>query len=384
MSLTRTRSIAGGVVALAAAALVLSGCASASGDTTETPSAAVDPAVTAELEQYSAPVAAEYEGAPFSTAAAEGSTVWWVTFYSGNPFLAAVGASFAEALESQGVTVVTCDGKGNPVDVNACIAQGVAQGAAAIQVDGPEPETFSNSLEAANSAGIPVLSGAAVDASNELYEGLAAQSSQPFELTGELAADWIINDSGGNANVLFLTVPDVIGSTQEEDAFSARMAEMCSSCTVTVEGVTLANWATDLATTTSAALLRDAGINYVVPAFDPMTQFVAPAIQQAGKSSAVQVVTVNGSLQQMQDLAADTIAAEIGIDLNALGYIEADQVLRVLTENEPVAVAYAPVRIFDASNIGTITLDEASRASGAWFVESGSYSDIFTGTIWTD
>lgn len=370
---------AAGALLLAAA---LAGCGAAAGGS-GSGGGAVDPEVVSRLETYSAPVSSSYEGAPFSTAAAAGKTVWWVTFYSGNPFLAAVGASFQKALQSQGVTVVTCDGKGNPVDVNACIAQGVAQKVAAIQVDGPEASTYANSLAAAQAAGIPVFSGGAVDASTPLPAGLAAQSSQPFELTGELAADWIIRDSGGAADVLFLTVPDVIGSTQEQKAFSDRLAAKCSGCQVTVEGVTLANWATDLTTTTSAALLRDPSITYVVPAFDPMTQFVTPAIQQAGKSSAVKTVTVNGSLDQMKQIQPGAVAAEIGIDLNALGYIEADQVLRVLAGATPVDKAYAPVRIFDAGNIGTITLDEAARESGAWFVASGSYADIFTSRIWT-
>lgn len=378
----RVLTTLGAAFAVVAIAGALVGCGS--GTTTGTQaSGAVDPDVASQLTTASAPLEPTYDGAPFSTAAAAGKKVWWVTFYSGNPFLAAVGESFQKALKSQGVDVVACDGKGNPVDVNACIAQGVAQGAAAVQVDGPEASTFTNALDAAKSAGVPVLSGAASDASGPLAAGLAAQSSQPFELTGQLAADWIIRDSGGAAKVLFLTVPDVIGSTQEQKAFSARMKDKCPQCTVAVKGTTLANWATDLATTTSAELLRDPGISYVVPAFDPMTQFVAPAIQQAGKSSSVKIVTVNGSLDQMKQLQSGAIAAEIGIDLNALGYIEADQVLRVLTGTSPVKVAHAPVRIFDATNVKALTLDETTRASGAWFTEKGSFSDVFTDKIWT-
>lgn len=380
---TSTRDLRASAVVLLP--LLLFPLASCGQDPAESPAAVgdeVDADVIEQIEHRMAPVELEYAGEPFSISAADGATVWWVTMYSGNPFLAAVGESFADALESQGVTVVTCDGKGNPVDVNTCISQGVSQGADAIQVDGPEPSTYANALAAAGSAGIPVLSGAAVDASAPLADGLAAQSSQPFLLVGELAADWIIRDSGGQADVLFLTVPDVIGSTEEEAAFTDRMEEKCSGCSVTVEGVTLANWATDLATTTNAALLKNPEIDYVVPAFDPMTQFVAPAIQQAGKSSSVQVVTVNGSLQQMQDLKAGTVAAEVALDLTALGRIEADQVLRVLAGVEPVEVAYAPARIFDATNIGDITIDEASRAGGEWFVESGSFSDLFTDQIW--
>ncbi|MBS1673636.1 MAG: substrate-binding domain-containing protein [Actinobacteria bacterium] len=379
----RTRVVASAAVAFAA--LLAAGLAGCSGDAgaASASKGSVDPEVTAQLDSYAKPVSEAYSGAPFSAAPAAGKKVLWVTFYSGNPFLAAVGTSFQKALQSQGVTVSTCDGKGNPVDVNACISQGVAQGADAIQVDGPETATYANALTAAAAAKVPVLSGAAVDAGGPLASGLAAQSSQPFALTGELAADWIIADSGASAKVLFLTVPDVIGSTQEEKAFSDRMKQKCPQCTVTVEGTTLANWATDLATTTNAALLRDPNIGYVVPAFDPMTQFVGPAIQQAGKSASVKTVTVNGSLEQMKQVKSGAIAAEVGIDLNALGYIEADQMLRVLSGVAPVPVAYAPVRVFDAKNVGSLKLDEASRAAGLWFAAEGSYADQFSKSVWT-
>jgi ribose transport system substrate-binding protein len=227
------------------------------------------------------------------------------------------------------------------------------------------------------------MAGAGVDASTPLIEGQTGVSSQPFGLTGELAADWIIKDSGGKANVLFLNTPDVIGSTTEQEAFSKELEANCPDCKVSVKGVTLANWASDLGPTTSAELVKNPNLNYVVPTFDPMTQFVNPAIQQTGKSSSVKVVSVNGNLAFMQDMASGNslTKALVGIDLNALGYIEADQMLRAMTGNQPLEKAYAPVRVFDEASVGDLDLTEQAANDGSWYAGTGSTSDLFAG-LW--
>lgn len=377
---TRLAGIAAGLAALALAA-----CSSnaAGHDPVHSGAAKNDSSsAAAALAKYTGPVSLKAPGPAFDASAARGKTVWWVTQLGANPFLATLGANFKQALGRAGVTVLTCDGQGNPVQYNACIQKAIAQHPAAIEVDGPEAKTYATQLAAAQAAHIPVFSGAAVDASGALYTGLAGQTSQPFELTGRLAADWIAKDSGGGAHVLFLTVPDVIGSVQEQQAFSSELARVCGGCAATVKGVTLANWATDLGPTTSAALQRDPRIDYVVPAFDPMAAFTGPAISQAGKSASVKVVTVNGSLQQMQALkAGQNVNAEIGIDMYALGYIEADQVLRVLAGQPALSNDTAPVRVFTKADADTLTLTASAQQDGSWFVDPTAYADMFV-TLW--
>lgn len=373
--------IPGGMIALSLAVLALSACTvpgsstASGGDDSSVPAAVVQT-----LEDHSGPVTPAYAAPPFDASSAAGKTVWWVPQSTANPFLSILGQNFVAALESQGVTVMTCDGKNNPVDGNNCIDQAIAQGGAAIQVDGPEATTYTAQLEAARKAGIPVFSGAAVDAANPLVQGLTGQTSQAFRLSGTLLADWVARDSAASAHVLFLTTPDVAGSVEEEKAFSQELASVCPHCASVVKGVTLANWATDIAPVVNAELLRDHDIDYVVPAFDPMTQFAAPAIQQAGRAGTVQIATVNGSLQQMQQLRqGQLIGVEVGVDLNALGYLEADQVLRSLAGAEPLTTfPVGPVRIFDRSNAGDLDLTADKQASGAWYTEKpGAYSEFF-------
>lgn len=378
----RSSGLALGTTA-AAVALALAGCSSPSDSTTASSGANVPSTVTQKVAANVIAPDATYSGKALDVSGLQGKTVWWVTQYAGNPFLASIGRNLEEALGSVGVQMKTCDGKGNPVDANGCIQQAISQGADAIQVDGPEPATYGGSLSAAKDAGIPVLSGAAVDVTTtDLYDGLAGQTSQPFGFTGQLAADWIIKDSGGKADILFVTTPDVVGSVSEQKAFEAELDQECSDCSVTVKGVTLANWATDLGTTTSTELVKDPKITYVVPAFDPMTQFTNPAIQQAGRTD-VKVVTVNGNLPFLQDMAkgSSLTKAMVGIDLDTLAYQECDQLLRAMAGQPTLDDVTAPVRIFDDSNIGDLTLDAPSADDGSWYAGKDAYADLF-GKLW--
>jgi ABC-type sugar transport system substrate-binding protein len=121
------------VLGLAAAALSAcsSGQPSAGGD-----AASVPPAVRDNLESYTGEVEIDYAGEAFDASGADGKVVWRVTHSADNPFLGTLGDNFSEALKLAGVTVMNCDGKGNPIDENNCITQAVAQDADAIQVDG--------------------------------------------------------------------------------------------------------------------------------------------------------------------------------------------------------------------------------------------------------
>jgi ribose transport system substrate-binding protein len=377
------RTLGVAIASTVAIVLLVSGCSASNAPGKTSTGSAVPKAVSDELATYSKSTKFDFKGRPFDVSSVAGKTVWWVTQEAGNPFLATVGDNFKKALKSVGVNVVACDGKSNPVDANNCLRQAVAQNASAVQMDGPDPTTYVNSLSAATAAKIPVLAGSGVDASTSVPSGVAGVTSQPFGLTGQLAADWIIADSGAKANVLLITTPDVIGSTTEQQGFAAQMKKYCKNCNVTVKGVTLGNWATDVGPTTSAALVKDPSIDYVVPVFDPMTQFTNPAIQQSGRSSSVKVVTVNGNLGFMKEMSTSgsLVKAMVGLDLDALGYIEADQMLRAMTGNSTVNDSYGPTRVFTSKNIGSLTLTTDAFNDGSWYGGAGSNDSLFK-TIW--
>jgi len=338
----------------------------------------------AKLSPYLETKAPAPAGAPFDARAAAGKTVEVVDLTGANPAVAAVSASVRDALTAKGVTVQRCDAKGVSVNIGSCINQGVSQSAKAVVVVGGDPKTYSQGVAAAKAASIPVIStldfptptevkAAGVDASAlatdvDLVSGNAAP---PDALSGTLAADFIVADANAKAKVLFIASPGIVGSEYVEKAFAAELKKRCPGCSVVSAAVSLPNWASNLGPVVTSKLAQNPDINYVVPVFDPMAAYTDPAISQAGKAASVKVVTVNGSLQQMGDLAhGGQVAAEVGQSFPEMGLIAADQALRLLTGAPPVREAVPSVRVFTRQNIGSITVADANFRTGEWYTGS--------------
>ncbi len=358
-----------GTVAFSALVVLLASCQAGGTGTTPTAGGGRVPSdVTDSLAQYTGDTSWAPPGDPYDVSSVKGKTVYWVVQGPGNPFLETVGANFAQALKSVGVGVITCNGNYNPVDYARCIDTAVSQGAAAIQFDGGDASTIAAALDGAKKAGIPVLGGDSLDASKPVPDGIAAHTSSAFILGADLMAKWVIADSNGAANSLFITSPDVVGSVQEADSFKATMAKYCPDCKVTEAQVTQQHWATDLGTAATSAVRKDPSITYVVPSFDVMATYTNPAMKLAGLNGKVKMVSSNASLDQMKSLAAgDFFAAEVGQNVPAIGYIEADQLLRVLVRQDPIKNYVAPVRIFTKDDATKLNLTQKDYDSGAWY-----------------
>ncbi len=72
---------------------------------------------------------------------------------------------------------------------------------------------------------------------------------------------------------------------------------------------------------------------------------------------------------------------DVGTDMQALGYIEADQLLRAMTGNPVVKNSYSPIRFFDAAAAKTLVLTPEAWLDGSWYGGSGSNTKLFA-SIW--
>jgi ribose transport system substrate-binding protein len=375
-------------LALCAALWTLAACGTNSGGqqaTTGSGPATGDVAgATANLTPYLKAKVPIPAGDAFDASSAAGKAVEVVDLTGANPAVAAVSESVRNALTGKGVTVQRCDAAGVSVNISSCINRGVVQSVKAIVVIGGDPKTYSQGVAGAKAANIPVISAldfpmpseveaSGVDASAlatdvDLVSGNAAP---PDALSGTLAADFIIGDSSGKAKVLFIASPGIVGSEYVEKAFAAEMQKRCPACSTVSAGVALPSWASDLAPVVSSKLAQNPDIGYVVPVFDPMAAYTNPAIRQAGKGGSVKVVTVNGSLQQMSELAqGGLVAAEIGQSFPEMGLIAAGQALRFLTGAPPLREAAPAVRVFTRENIGSITVAATNFRTGEWYTGS--------------
>ncbi|MET4783507.1 substrate-binding domain-containing protein [Glaciihabitans sp. UYNi722] len=369
---------------------VLAGCSSpaptsssGSGSGSGSGSAGVAAAAAA-LKPYLTTKVPKPVGQPFNATAASGKVVEVIDLSGANPAVAAVSQSARTALTHVGAVVQRCDASGVAVNVAGCINQGISQSVKAIIVIGGDPKVYSQGIDAAKAKNIPVISAldfptqtevkasgvdaSPLDADTALVSGNAAP---PDALSGTLAADFIASDSKGKAKVLFISSPGIVGSDYVDKAFRVELKKRCPDCSIVSAGVAITSWASDLGAVVSSKLAQNPDINYVVPVFDPMAAYTNPAISQAGKSSSVKVVTVNGSLQQMQALSrGELIAAEIGQNLPEMGLNAADQALRYVVGAPVVKEATPAIRVFTSKNIGSITVAAENYATGEWYTGS--------------
>lgn len=308
-------------------------------------------------------------GPAFDASKAKGKTVWYIPSLYSVPIFHTIVAGMKEALSKVGVNLTVCDGQGNPTQFENCVNEAVAQGAGAIIYDSLYTQTIQSGIANANAHHIPVIMGNDQSPGGPLPNGVAAQVSFEYTLSGRLVSDWIIVDSKGKADVLLTDTTDNPNSASVlTQGYLYELQHYCPQCKVTTKDLTISEWATGLQSITSSALTADPNINYVVPEYDGMTAYMGPAITQLGKQNTVKVATFNADLQQMQQMAAgDLVYVDVGSNNAYEGWAYADQALRLMTGTAPVANEHVPVRVFTRQNVKSIPLTTAAANSGSWY-----------------
>jgi ribose transport system substrate-binding protein len=341
----------------------------------------------ANLAKYKGEATYPAPGPAFNASSAAGKTIEYIPIDGSIPGLVTLGGQVKVAAALAGVKVFNCDGKSSPLDWKRCVDEGVARKVGAIILESFAPELVTQSIQAADAAGIPVIDGnngdptatggAATSEPDRFVKGEDARVAFEYSIGGSLIADWVIADSKGSAHVLIMATSDVANvKTLVNKGIQGEFRTYCPNCKVTRIDTPIAQWATGLGPATQAALARDPSINYVIPVYDGMSTFVDQGIK-AGQANTVKVATYNGDLGPMQQEAAHRlIYVNVGTHLPYEGWAYVDQALRLMTGHPPVKNEFVPLRVFDRNNIKGLTLTPAGEASGLWY-GSASYKKQF-------
>lgn len=328
-------------------------------------SAGASAGVTAAAEAVAAaekPQTFKDPGPAFDPSAAKGKTLWIIDVASSIPLTQVTDAATKEALGLFGAKVVRFDGKGSASDFARGVNQAIAAHADGIALFAIDPNVVAGPVQQAIKAGIPIIVLQYGDPGVTLPTGVKAQVTYCYSCAGELMADSIVTQTQGKGvDVELVTSTDVSNSKPLIQGFTERLNAGCPDCKIHTDNVPVANWQTDVGTTVKSALTANPNIKFVVPIYDGMALFAVPAIQTSGHSD-VKVVTFNGTLGNMQDLAAGkVVSAEVGSPQAQEGWGLADQFLRLMSNQEPVEDENVGLRLFDANNIASIDLTKPEQ-----------------------
>jgi ribose transport system substrate-binding protein len=257
------------------------------------------------------------------------------------------------------VTVV--DGGGNPRQQNSAILDAVSAGANVVVLVAVDPAAVQLGLKAAKDANVLVVSGSnGIDTPNPVVKpaegalGVAFDVGPNYAALGNAAAEWIIKDSDGKANIAIFSdkeFPSVL-------AFEAGLLDglkKCTGCVVSPQQYFTGNQVgATLGQMTVGYLRAHPETTYLFSPFDPAAGTQVPAIVQAGLGDKVKLVGVLGDQQNLDFVRKGMVqVADAAYDNEYMGWAMADQIIRTLNKQplfEPRG-ENLPFTVLDKTNL---------------------------------
>ena len=278
-----------------------------------------------------------------------GVDLWVVSCGESIPSCSTPVAAVKEAAEVVGWTVKICDGQLSPDGWGSCVRQAVSAKADVIIPVGIDCAGIQQPFQEAKDAGVTVVGGGASDCDETGGEALWAteriqlqdtNAQGIWELSGKLAADWLIGKTDGKAQVLQTVFTDPLWGPWQAEGFTDEMAT-CADCDV-VATLELAN--NDFVSGSanqkfSTALLQAPTADSVFVAVGGwMVQGFGQAIQSSGRSDQLNVISGFGDESNMDLIRSGTGGqdAVLGYATPWGGWGSVDEAIRVLNGEAPV------------------------------------------------
>jgi ribose transport system substrate-binding protein len=295
-----------------------------------------------------------------------GKTVYYIPITQQAPQFAVTGTALKKALSAIGAKLVICNGNSNPSTIGGCVTQAIGANAGAIIADSIPYVLAANGFASAQAKGIPVLiTDQIADPSHPASKTLGYLEGAGSEQLKDVA-DWIIADSGGKAKVVVDEATDspstiaYVGTAQKE--FSSK----CPQCTVTINKISSANFNL-IASSTSSAVLKTAGVNYVLSEFNEFLQPIIGGVQQSGKIAQVKGASTAADTSGLSMLAKKNfLYVDAGQASAYQGWADADAAIRLMLK-QTLPTYTIPARLFTRDNVSSVTDTEAAQQSGSWF-----------------
>jgi ribose transport system substrate-binding protein len=303
-------------------------------------------------------------------AKAKGKTVYYVSLTEEIPALHEWGVVLGQQLQEAGVHVQKCDAKGSPDGITTCLTQALAAKPTMIIAQALDTKFIASYIARAKAQGIKFVTAQTGTPGIPTVPGDVAEVSFDYPQVGRILADWFVADSGctKGAPQIITTTSSRQPSAAEVGGIQSEVAKLCPDLKLpSVQNVLIPDWPTKLSTTTRSLLTANPNLQYMLPLYDGMTIYMVPAINGilAAKDK-VKVASFNGTPVVMQNELAkqSPLAADIGGPNQWYGVALADQALRVLAGQPPVASENVPLRLFTRDNIGQI---DPKKDESTWY-----------------
>jgi ribose transport system substrate-binding protein len=292
-------------------------------------------------------------GAPFDARqCAKDKKMLSIPNTSGNPFLKGIVDREIIAGKEIGLTVQEWQNEGQPSQWIQGMDYAIRNGFHIVDlISGIDPKTLEPQIRAASKAGVKTMISHFYDPAQPVSPLVAASLPVGFNAVGKLLADWVIVRTAGKAEVLVVESDEVPPTAPLMQGFQEELTTYCPGCRIVHRiNIGVVEWGQKIRPSVQSALLANPSVNFIVPIYDSMAQFVVPAIQLTGRQGKVRIATFNGTPFVLDYVREGKVDMDIGESLDWIaratidGYLRADCGLPV-----PKDIG-VPFYLFDASN----------------------------------
>jgi len=338
------RSIA--VASIVAAIQMAAGAALA-----ESPEAAQ---AKAQLEPYRSLPKFEAPGEAFDAATCmKDRSIFTIPASSAVPFIKTIQASMAKVAKDIGFNLKIWENQGQPTQWVQGFDYAINNKFNLIDLlAGADPRFLEPQVKAAKAAGLKVVASHLTGYEQPLPGGVTGVVPIDYKRAGALLADWAIWKADGKVNAIIVGINDVLSTDSMLSGINEEFAK-CANCKTNYVNVTIPEMATKTQTNVQAALTADPNVNYVIPIYDVLTQWVVPAITITGRTDKVKVATFNGTPFAIGMVQEGKIEVDVGENLDWIGHAVIDAEMRMICGLPVVKDPKIPLLIFDKSNADT-------------------------------
>lgn len=267
------------------------------------------------------------------------------------PFAKTITDSMKAVAKTVGFPLTVWENQGSPTQHIQGIERAVNQKATLIDLlGGTDPRVLAPQIDAARAAGVKVVTSHYSGLRQTLPKNLSGNVPIDYDLGGKLLADWVIAKTGGKGNALVVVSRDGFSTAPLENGIVNEFKKNCPGCKYKVVDVAIPDWATKIQNVVQAEINSNPGLNYVLPIYDSMSQFVVPAITLTGAQDRVKIATFNGTPFVIDLIQKGQVEMDIGENLDWVAYGILDSEMRVACGLKAVADPKIPFYIFDKSN----------------------------------
>ena len=283
----------------------------------------------------------------------KGKTVYHVACNLALEGCSKIANAIQGGVEALGYKFEKCDGGTTADKIGQCFTNAVNAKPDAIVVNGIDAATAGDGYAAAKKAGIPIIG--SFTGNPEGAPGVATEiAGDACGKEGEALANFIIADSGGKANALFVGTKTFNCNVQRQEGFLSAM-KACETCKTDTLEFAIDAIQSGLPQQLQSALQSKPDVTYIVGTFDAVALAATDAIRQAGKTDAIKVAGFDADAPNLELVRkGDIQVADITTGSTEPGWAAADAAARAIAgQNLPPIVSTSQV-LLTKDNLGQI------------------------------